>query len=102
MKNITFVSSDRTLRVNNIFCVGRNYAAHAAELNNPIPKAPIIFLKPTSSIIYNGDTILLPPQSQDVHHEVEVLVVIGKSGKNIAPENALEHVAGYGIGLDIT
>lgn len=102
MKYIYFADSPERMPVNTIFCVGRNYAAHAAELNNPIPKAPLIFLKPASSIIYDRQYIELPEISREVHYEVEVLVAIGKEGKNIAPKNAADYIAGYGIGIDIT
>jgi 2-keto-4-pentenoate hydratase/2-oxohepta-3-ene-1,7-dioic acid hydratase in catechol pathway len=85
-----------------IVCVGRNYSEHAKELGNEVPKAPLIFLKPPSSIINPGDTILLPPQSQQVEHEAELVAVIGKRGKNILPEQAREYILGYTVGNDIT
>ena len=85
-----------------ILCVGRNYVDHARELGNEVPKVPLIFLKPPSSIIANGENIILPPQSNQVEHEAELVVVIGKRGRNITPENAKEHIFGYTIGNDIT
>ena len=85
-----------------IVCVGRNYIEHAKELGNEVPKIPLIFLKPPSSIINPGDAILLPPQSGQVEHEAELVAVIGKRGKNILPEQAREYVMGYTIGNDIT
>ena len=66
------------------------------------PSEPIIFLKPNSSIIFNGEKIILPKISNNVHHEVELVVLIGKDGKNISETNALDFVEGFGIGLDIT
>lgn len=90
------------LKINSLFCIGRNYLKHAKELNNEAPDEPMIFLKPGSSIIYNEDTIILPKQSDNVHHEVELVVAIGQTGKNINPSKALQYVAGYGIGIDIT
>lgn len=90
------------LQFNNIYCIGRNYVEHAKELNNDVPDQPLVFLKPTSSIIFDGDQIEIPKQSTNVHHEVELAVAIGKSGKNIPTEEALNHVAGYGIGIDVT
>ncbi|HQV31993.1 MAG TPA: fumarylacetoacetate hydrolase family protein, partial [Calditrichia bacterium] len=83
-------------------CIGRNYAAHARELNNPVPGEPVVFTKPLTTIVHNGGKIILPPQSRDVHYETEIVVLIGKSGKNIAREEAPAYIAGYGIGLDIT
>lgn len=85
-----------------IICVGRNYAAHAAEHKAEVPEIPLIFLKPPSSIIAAGDTILLPPQSQRVEHEAELAVVIGRQGRRITPDQAHEYIFGYTIANDIT
>lgn len=85
-----------------IVCVGRNYVEHARELGNEVPKVPLIFLKPPSSVIPSGGTIILPPQSVQVEHEAELVVVIGKRGRNITAEQARKHIFGYTIGNDIT
>jgi len=85
-----------------IVCVGRNYVDHAKELGNDVPKIPLIFMKPPSSIIADGETIMLPPQSKQVEHEAELVVVIGKSGRHIIAEQASEHIFGYTVGNDIT
>ena len=85
-----------------IVCVGRNYIDHAKELGNDVPKIPLIFMKPPSSIIANGEFIILPPQSRQVEHEAELVVVIGKRGKNITAEQANEYIFGYTVGNDIT
>lgn len=85
-----------------IICVGRNYVEHAKELGNEVPKVPLIFFKPPSAIIFNGGTILLPPQSSQVEHEAELVAVIGKRGRNITAENAKRHIFGYTIGNDVT
>ena len=85
-----------------IVCVGRNYAEHARELGNDVPKIPLIFLKPLSSIINPGESIILPSQSQQVEHEAELVVVISKRGRNITVENARNHILGYTIGNDVT
>ncbi|MCX6068888.1 MAG: fumarylacetoacetate hydrolase family protein [Chloroflexi bacterium] len=85
-----------------IVCVGRNYAEHAKELGNDVPKIPLIFMKPPSSIINPGDAIILPPQSQQVEHESELVVVIGKRGRNITTEEARNYILGYTIGNDVT
>ena len=85
-----------------IVCVGRNYVEHARELGNELPQVPLIFMKPPSSIINPGDTIILPPQSSQVEHEGELVVVIGKRGKNITAENAKKHIMGYTVGNDVT
>ncbi len=85
-----------------IICVGRNYEAHAKEHNVEVSEIPVIFLKPTSSLIGSGDPIRLPPQSQQVQHEAELAVVIGKRGRWIQPEDAMDHVFGYTIANDVT
>jgi len=85
-----------------IVCVGRNYVEHAKELGNEVPKVPLIFLKPPSSIINPNDTVLLPPQSVQVEHEGELAVVVGKRGRNITAANAKKHILGYTIGNDVT
>jgi len=85
-----------------ILCVGRNYVEHAKELGNEVPKVPLIFMKPPSSIISNGEAILLPPQSKQVEHEAELVAVIGKRGRHIPIEEAKNYILGYTIGNDIT
>jgi len=85
-----------------ILCVGRNYVEHAKELGNDVPKVPLIFMKPPSAIIPIEGTILLPPQSSQVEHEAELVVVIGKRGRNITAEHAKKHIFGYTIGNDVT
>lgn len=85
-----------------IVCVGRNYVEHAKELGNEISKVPLIFLKPPSSIISNGETILLPAQSAQVEHEAELVIVIGKRGRHITAENAKKIIMGYTVGNDVT
>ena len=85
-----------------IICVGRNYAAHAKEHDAEVPDVPLIFLKPPSTLIAQGETIFLPPQSQRVEHEAELAVVIGKSGRWIPAEEAHDHIFGYTIANDVT
>ncbi|SHF64030.1 2-keto-4-pentenoate hydratase/2-oxohepta-3-ene-1,7-dioic acid hydratase (catechol pathway) [Fodinibius roseus] len=89
------------LNIGSIFCIGRNYVAHARELDNDVPDQPMVFLKPASSITFEGP-ILLPPQSNEVHHEVELVVALQKGGKDIPGDEALSHVGGYGVGIDVT
>jgi 2-keto-4-pentenoate hydratase/2-oxohepta-3-ene-1,7-dioic acid hydratase in catechol pathway len=102
MAEARFVGSDETLEVRKIFCIGRNYAEHAKEMNAAVPESPIFFLKPTTAIIGNGGVILKPAISNDLHHEVEMTVLIGRGGRNIQKGEALSCIAGYGIGLDMT
>jgi 2-keto-4-pentenoate hydratase/2-oxohepta-3-ene-1,7-dioic acid hydratase in catechol pathway len=90
------------LPVGKIICLGRNYAEHAKEMGAEIPTEPVLFLKPPSSIIYNGEDIVRPSFSQQLHHEVELIVAIGSTGKNIPESRAFDYVLGYGVGLDMT
>lgn len=85
-----------------ILCIGRNYVEHAKEHGHEVPKIPIVFMKPPSSILDPGGTIILPPQSQQVEHEAELVVVIGKRGHNITAENAKKYIFGYTVGNDVT
>jgi 2-keto-4-pentenoate hydratase/2-oxohepta-3-ene-1,7-dioic acid hydratase in catechol pathway len=85
-----------------IVCVGRNYAAHAKEHDAEVPKIPLIFLKPPSSLLGPGEKIILPPQSNQVEHEAELGVVIGKPGRWIQPEEVMDHIFGYTIANDVT
>jgi 2-keto-4-pentenoate hydratase/2-oxohepta-3-ene-1,7-dioic acid hydratase in catechol pathway len=82
--------------------VGRNYADHAAELGNDLPVVPLLFLKPNTSVIGPDDPIVLPAWTEEVHHEAELAVVIGKVTKNVTPERALDQVFGYTVANDVT
>lgn len=85
-----------------IVCIGRNYAEHAKELNNPVPKEPLFFIKPDSAILRNNDDFYLPDFSNDVHYEVEIYVKIHKKGKNIQEQFAPKYYSEVGIAIDIT
>ncbi|HEU5159619.1 MAG TPA: fumarylacetoacetate hydrolase family protein [Streptosporangiaceae bacterium] len=85
-----------------IVCVGRNYADHAAELGNPVPKEPLIFLKPPSSIVGPGAEVVYPEASGRVDPEAELVAVIGRRGRRVAAEDAMSIVAGYTCGNDVT
>ncbi len=85
-----------------IICVGRNYADHIEELNNERPDAPVIFMKPDTAILRPGDDFYHPDFSDDIHHEVEIVVKIGKVGKNIGEEFAHKYYDEIGIGIDFT
>lgn len=85
-----------------IICVGRNYADHAKELKNAVPTEPVLFLKPPSAYVKEGCPILVPLYTSNLHHEVELGVVIGKGGTSILQSDAMEHVAGYALCLDMT
>jgi 2-keto-4-pentenoate hydratase/2-oxohepta-3-ene-1,7-dioic acid hydratase in catechol pathway len=89
-------------RPGKVICVGLNYADHAAESGAPIPEEPVIFNKFPTSVCGHDDPILLPPISTQVDYEAELVVVIGQGGRHIAEANALEHVAGYCCGHDVS
>ncbi len=102
MKIIHIQNSKEDLTIGKIVCVGRNYADHASELGNKIPDKPILFLKPVSSVIYSGDKILIPSFTNNMQHEVELVLAIGKDIKNADGIQADEAITGYGVGLDMT
>lgn len=90
------------MRPGKIVCVGRNYAAHAAELGNEVPKFPLIFIKPSSAVIGSGGNIVYPSFSKEMHHEVELVIKIGSTIKNASPDQAAEAIEAYTVGLDMT
>jgi 2-keto-4-pentenoate hydratase/2-oxohepta-3-ene-1,7-dioic acid hydratase in catechol pathway len=85
-----------------IICVGLNYKDHAAESGAPIPKEPILFSKYATALIGHGETIVLPKVSQEVDYEAELVIVVGKKGRHLTLENAVDHVAGYSVGHDVS
>ncbi len=85
-----------------IICVGRNYALHAKELGNAIPKDPVIFLKPDSAVLQNRHPFVIPPFSQDVHHELEVVVRISRLGRHIDPSFSHRYYDALSVGIDFT
>jgi 2-keto-4-pentenoate hydratase/2-oxohepta-3-ene-1,7-dioic acid hydratase in catechol pathway len=85
-----------------IICIGRNYVAHARELNNELPTEPVIFMKPDSALLRNNDPFYIPDWSNDLHHEVELIVKISKLGKSIEREFASRYYSEVGLGIDFT
>jgi fumarylpyruvate hydrolase len=95
--------SNQAFPVGRIYCVGRNYAEHAREMgHDPDREPPFFFMKPADAIVLSGATITYPQITKDLHHEIEMIVAIGKGGADIPVETALDHVFGYGVGLDMT
>ena len=90
------------INIGKIVCVGRNYAEHAKELGNEVPDKPVVFLKPASAIIFSSDEIKYPPFSEEMHHEVELVLLIRSKIKNVTIEEAENAIGGYGVGLDMT
>jgi 5-carboxymethyl-2-hydroxymuconate isomerase len=101
MHQIKFIDGT-TLYPGKIIGLGRNYLDHIRELGNTVPERAVIFCKPQSSLLNDGGTIILPEFAAECHHELELAVLIGKTGKNISAERALDHVAGYAVALDLT
>ena len=92
----------RDVRPGKLLCIGKNYVAHAIEMGGKEGDEPVAFLKPATALVPDGGEIVLPRQSSDVHHEVELVAVVGEGGKDIAEADALGHVAAYAVGLDMT
>ena len=89
--------------VRRIFCVGRNYAAHAREMGrDPDREPPFFFLKPADAVVDDGVTVPYPPETSNLHYEIELVIAIGTAGRDILAERALDHVFGYAVGIDLT
>ncbi len=85
-----------------IICIGRNYGEHAKELKNDIPAEPVFFMKPDTALLKNGQAFYLPDFSKEIHHEIELVVLISKNGKNISEKFASTYYDKIGIGIDFT
>ena len=88
--------------VRRIWCVGRNYLEHIKEMGQDEREPPFFFAKPADAIVHDGGTVPYPPLTSDLHHEVEMVVALKSGGGNIDPARALDHVYGYGVGIDLT
>lgn len=102
MKTVKIKNTNQEIPIGKIVCVGRNYVEHIQELGNEMHEKPVVFLKTVSSVIYSGDTIIYPHFSSDMHHETELVLLIGEKVKNADLVTAERAIAGYGIGLDMT
>jgi len=102
MKLITIKNSNDKIPVGKIVCVGRNYSEHAKELGNEVPEKPVVFLKPASALIFSGDKIKYPSFSKEMHHEAELVLLIGKKVKDANLKEAEDAVEACGVGLDMT
>lgn len=102
MKTVKIKNSKEEYSVGKIVCVGRNYAEHAKELGNKVPDKPVLFLKPPSAMIYSGGEIIHPDYGNELHHEVELVLLIGDNVKNADKVKAEKTIIGYGVGLDMT
>lgn len=102
MTHYKFQDSEKRVRIGKIICLARTYKEHAREMNATVTEDPLLFLKPTSSIIFDHGTIIIPKRSSCLHHEVELGVIFGKKGKDIPEKKAMNYVFGYLVALDIT
>ncbi len=97
------VGSDAVFPVARVFCIGRNYAEHAVEMgHDPDREPPFFFMKPADAVVPSGSTLPFPVATEDLHHEVELVVALGKGGRDVDHAAALDHVVGYSVGLDMT
>jgi fumarylpyruvate hydrolase len=101
--SIAVADSDARFPIRRVFCVGRNYAAHAREMgNDPTREPPFFFSKPADAVVPASGVVPYPGLTQNLHHEVELVVALGRGGQDVDPSAALELVWGYGVGVDLT
>jgi fumarylpyruvate hydrolase len=96
-------SGDQVFPIRRVFCVGRNYAAHAREMGkDPDREPPFFFMKPADAVVPASGEVPYPPETADLHHEVELVVAIGEEGRDVPEDAALSLIFGYGVGVDLT
>ncbi len=101
--SLAVAGQDSRFPIRRVFCVGRNYGAHAREMgSDPSREPPFFFTKPADAVVPAGGAVPYPPATQDLHHEIELVVALGAGGVDIAPGDAMALVWGYGVGLDLT
>lgn len=101
--SVAIAGIEQRFPVHRIYCIGRNYADHAKEMGMPVDReSPVFFCKPADAVVADRSQIPFPPATVDLHHEVEMVVALQTGGTDIAAANALRHVYGYGVGLDLT
>jgi fumarylpyruvate hydrolase len=101
--SVAVVGTEDRFPVRRIYCVGRNYAAHAREMGkDPDREPPFFFQKPSDAVIDDGAAIAYPPECENFHYEIELVVAIAQEGFDVSPEKALDLVYGYGVGIDLT
>lgn len=96
------LTSGETVTIGKILCIGRNYVDHIRELGNEAPAAPVVFMKPASSVIGAGENVVIPAYSRNCHHEAELALLIGTTCRNINAAEAISCLAGYGVAIDLT
>jgi len=101
--SVAVAGSTARFPIRRVFCVGRNYAAHAREMGkDPDREPPFFFTKPADAVVPAEGTVPYPPLTENLHHEIELVVAIGKGGANVSAAQALDLVWGYGVGVDLT
>ncbi|WP_149138066.1 fumarylacetoacetate hydrolase family protein [Cupriavidus campinensis] len=101
--SVAVAGSQARFPIRRVFCVGRNYAAHAREMGkDPDREPPFFFTKPADAVVPAEGTVAYPPLTENLHHEIELVVAIGKGGANVTPAQALDLVWGYAVGVDLT
>ena len=101
--SVSVAGSDRLFPVHRIYCVGRNYAEHVREMGDDPNREPqFYFMKPADAIAASDTSITYPPRTKDLHHEIELVIAIGKSGRDVNLSSALDYVFGYAVGIDLT
>jgi 2-keto-4-pentenoate hydratase/2-oxohepta-3-ene-1,7-dioic acid hydratase in catechol pathway len=102
MHDLILKASHTTIPVGKMLCLGKNYERHAKEMGGDLPVEPVIFMKPSTALLRSGGTVLIPGVSREMHHELELVVVIDRGGKDIPEGEAMDYVLGYAVGLDMT
>jgi 2-keto-4-pentenoate hydratase/2-oxohepta-3-ene-1,7-dioic acid hydratase in catechol pathway len=100
--HIELPGSGERIRPGKLVCVGRNYAKHAEEMKSEVLPEPMLFLKPSTALVASGGTVVIPPMTKDVHHEVELVVAIGRKASRVNLDDATTCIGGYAVGLDMT
>jgi len=99
---LAVAGSEQRFPVNRVFCVGRNYEAHAREMGSSEREAPFFFSKPAQSVLFSNNSIPYPPRTRDLHHEVELVVALSKGGRKLSQQQAEAAIFAYGVGVDFT
>lgn len=99
---VPVAGDDKVFPVRRIYCVGRNYAAHRAEMGGDDRDPPFFFAKPADAVVQPGEDAAYPPATDNLHHEIELVVAVGKAGADVAPEAAMDLIFGYAVGVDLT
>lgn len=102
MKFAEIKNSDEKIRIGKIVCVGKNYAAHAKEMGGDLPTEPMLFLKTATCVIGSGESVVHPSWSDNLHHEIELVLLVGETIKDADDNTAGRAIAGYAVGLDMT